>query len=314
MLSAVDDWPSFDPFTVGEDHPVGGWESVGATPAYLDRSLRPPDPPPPTPPSHPARRSSWFAVALVLASIVAGTASGWVAGRVSASRATTTAATMAPVSYVSTGSGLDVAAITRAITPSVVSIDSVVQYQRGPFVSQGTASGTGIVLDAAGTIVTNAHVVAGATSITVTLDGEDSPRVATLVASDPSHDIAVLRVTDTRGLLPAPLGTSADVVVGDQVVAVGNALALEGSLTVTSGIISALDRTIDTESGTFPGLIQTDAAISSGNSGGPLLDASGRVIGVNAAVATGGAGVSASNIGFAIPIDEVVRVVAALVG
>ncbi len=306
------DWPAFDPFT-DEDAPdpaSGSWQAVGLSGAEPD-----PEPPPP-PPAHPVRhRLPWPAVAVVLTSIVAGTASGWVAGRMSASRVTPAAvAAVAPVSYVSGGSGLDVAAITQAITPSVVSIDSVVEYRRGPWVSQGSASGTGIVFDTAGTIVTNAHVVAGATSITVTLDGEDTPRAATLVASDAAHDVAVLRVADAHGLVPATLGTSSAVVVGDQVVAVGNALALEGSLTVTSGIVSALDRTIDTQSGSFSGLLQTDAAISSGNSGGPLLDAAGRVIGMNAAVATGGGGISASNIGFAIPIDEVRQVVAALVG
>jgi putative serine protease PepD len=96
--------------------------------------------------------------------------------------------------------------------------------------------------------------------------------------------------------------------VGDQVVAIGNALALEGGPSVTLGIVSALDRAIERRSGTLAGLIQTDAAISSGNSGGPLVNAAGEVVGVNTAVASGGAGVEAANIGFAISIDTATEV------
>jgi putative serine protease PepD len=130
-----------------------------------------------------------------------------------------------------------------------------------------------------------------------------------VVASDAEADLALLRVSDTDRLVPAPLGSSADVQVGDQVVAVGNALALEGGMTVTQGIVSAVDRSIETEAGTLAGLIQTDAAISSGNSGGPLVNAAGEVIGINTAVATSGGGVSASNIGFVISIDTAQSVV-----
>jgi S1-C subfamily serine protease len=266
-----------------------------------------------TPPAFTRRRPGWLAAAVVVTAVIAGAGSGWVAGSLSSGRGTA-AAPVVPASLITTGDSLDVSAIVGEITPSVVSIDSVVSYRQGPFVTQGTAAGTGIVIDGNGTILTNAHVVEGASSIAVTLDGEDSPRTATLLASDTTQDLAVLRVADTHGLIPAPLGSSAGVGVGDQVVAVGNALALEGSLTVTSGIVSALDRSIGTTSGTLSGLIQTDAAISSGNSGGPLVDAAGRVIGINTAVATGGRGVSASNIGFAIPIDHALEVAAALVG
>jgi putative serine protease PepD len=115
----------------------------------------------------------------------------------------------------------------------------------------------------------------------------------------------VLHVEDADGLVPASLGDPASVAVGDQVVAIGNALALEGGLSVTQGIVSALDRSIETEDGTLDGLIQTDAAISSGNSGGPLVDATGQVIGMNTAVAQSGDGVSAANIGFAISIEQI---------
>jgi putative serine protease PepD len=129
------------------------------------------------------------------------------------------------------------------------------------------------------------------------------------VAADAGADLALVRVADAEGMIAAARGGTEDVQVGDDVVAIGNALALEGGMTVTQGIVSALHRSIDTDSGTLDGLIQTDAAISSGNSGGPLVNAAGHVIGVNTAVAASGGGVSATNIGFAISIDHASSVV-----
>ena len=274
--------------------------------------------PPPSPPPPPARRAGWRAAilaAVLVFSIAGGTAAGYIAGTAGAQRVEATATTAAEsTSLTPTTGSIDVAAIVAAVEPSVVSIETTVQVRRGPFVAEGTGAGTGIVIDDQGTIITNAHVVDGATEITVTLDGEDQPRTAELIAADTENDIAVIRVSDTEGLVAAPLGASTDVAVGDEVVAIGNALALEGSMTVTSGIVSALDRSIETTSGTLDGLIQTDAAISSGNSGGPLVDASGRVIGINTAGATSGGGVSASNIGFVIPIDQALEIAAGLLG
>ncbi len=169
------------------------------------------------------------------------------------------------------------------------------------------STGTGVVIDGGGHILTNAHVVIDAVEITVTLAGDSTPRAATVVASDPSADVAVLHVEDSAGLVPAPRA-AAHPAVGEPVVAIGNALALEGGMTVTQGIVSALDRSIETDSGVLGNLIQTDAAISSGNSGGPLVDAAGRVVGINTAVASSGGGVEASNIGFAIAIDTAMTV------
>ena len=148
------------------------------------------------------------------------------------------------------------------LATSVVSIEPTVQARQGPFLTEGEG-GTGIVIDADGTILTNAHVVEGATEITVALDGYDEPRSATLTASDASADIAVLQVDDASGLVAAELADGTSTQVGDEVVAIGNALALEGSMTVTQGIVSALDRSIETSNGTLTDLIQTDAAISS---------------------------------------------------
>jgi putative serine protease PepD len=204
--------------------------------------------------------------------------------------------------------------VIAAVEPSVVSIETTIAVQRGPFSSTGTGAGTGIVIDAAnGYVLTNAHVVEDASSIEITVAGETGARDATIVAADTDADIAVVRVDDPSGLVAAPVAASGSLQVGDDVVAIGNALALEGGLTVTKGIVSALDRTIETESGTLEGLIQTDAAISSGNSGGPLVNAAGDIVGVNTAVATSSSGVEASNIGFALPIDDAMAIAQSLV-
>lgn len=212
----------------------------------------------------------------------------------------------------SPGSTFDIATIVDAIGPSVVSIRTTTNVQRGRFVSSVQGAGTGIVIDDDGLVITNAHVVHGATTTEVALDSDDRPRTATVLAADPTSDIAVLRVDDHEGLVPATAADASTLAVGDPVIAVGNALDLDGSMTVTAGIISALDRSIDTSNGRLGDLIQTDAAISSGNSGGPLVNAVGEVIGVNTAVAASYGGTQASNIGFAISIDTALRIAADL--
>ncbi|MEZ5226253.1 MAG: trypsin-like peptidase domain-containing protein [Acidimicrobiales bacterium] len=196
---------------------------------------------------------------------------------------------------------MNTAAVVAAVEPSVVSIETVVSSGRGRWAVTGTGAGTGVILDAEGHVLTNAHVIEGASEISVTIG--DDVRSATVVGSDTAADVAVLLLDDPTGIRPATLATTS-AAVGDDVIAVGNALALEGGLTVNRGIVSAIDRSIDTSSGTMAGLLQTDAAISSGNSGGPLVDTNGRVIGINTAVAASGSGVQASNIGFVIPIDQ----------
>lgn len=204
----------------------------------------------------------------------------------------------------SAGSEIDAAVVLEKMKNSVVAIQAKVISYDGPWASEGESAGTGIVIDDSGNILTNAHVVAGAQTLTVTLPGSTKTRTATLVGSDSSKDLAVIHVADTTGLRAADLATSGDVEVGEGVVAIGNALALKGSLTVTEGIVSATDRSIRTSSSQLTGLLQTDAAISSGNSGGPLVDANGAVIGMNTAVASSSGHTQASNIGFAIPIDD----------
>ena len=172
------------------------------------------------------------------------------------------------------------------------------------------ALGSGFVIDKAGHIVTNYHVVEGARRVEVSFSNHDSVR-ATVVGSDPSTDIAVLRVDlGARALAPLLLGDSDSVRVGDSVVAIGNPFGI--ARTVTSGIVSALQRPFQAPNGyTIDRVIQTDAALNHGNSGGPLLNAAGEVIGVNSQIQ---AGIESNvGIGFAVPINTVKRIASQLI-
>lgn len=176
--------------------------------------------------------------------------------------------------------------------------------------SPGVGAGTGFLWDGAGNIVTNAHVVSGARGVAVRTTSGQTIK-ADLVGVAPNYDIAVVRVS-TLGPLPSPLpvGTSADLKVGQSVYAIGNPFGLDQSL--TTGVISALKRRMPTAAGReIADVIQTDAAINPGNSGGPLLDSAGRLIGVNTAIISP-SGTSAG-IGFAIPVDIINRVVPELI-
>ncbi len=174
-------------------------------------------------------------------------------------------------------------------------------------VPRGT--GSGFFWDDVGHVVTNFHVIAGASSARVRLnDGRDY--AATLVGASPEHDLAVLRIrVPLDRPQPLPLGTSADLRVGQKVFAIGNPFGLDWTL--TTGVVSALDRSISGDGRTIDHLIQTDAAINPGNSGGPLLDSAGRLIGINTAIFSP-SGASAG-IGFAVPVDTINRVVPELI-
>tara|TARA_Y100000739_G_scaffold225969_1_gene232732 strand:- start:946 stop:2145 length:1200 start_codon:yes stop_codon:yes gene_type:complete len=187
---------------------------------------------------------------------------------------------------------LDVKAVLAAVAPTVVQIE--IKTSDGVF---GGGQGTGFIISSEGQVVTNAHVVENATDIQVMLyDG--SVLEAELVQQDPTRDLAVLQI-EGEDLPAARLGLSADVEVGDEVLAIGNALGLGDTPTVTTGIVSALERELQLSGSRLTRLIQTDAAINPGNSGGPLVNANGEVIGVNTAIAG-----NAEGIGFAISIDH----------
>jgi putative serine protease PepD len=207
---------------------------------------------------------------------------------------------------VSNGSKLTLAELYRRAAPGVVEISAVRQTSDGfGFPSQSQASGTGFVIDPDGHIVTNEHVVDGAERVTVRFANGDEAR-ARVVGSDASTDIALLQLEGNRNLTPLELGSSESLDVGDAVAAIGSPFGLEGTL--TSGIVSALDRTIRAPDGfSIGGAIQTDAALNHGNSGGPLLDGQGRVVGVTSQIESESGG--NVGIGYAIPIETVKKVV-----
>lgn len=197
-----------------------------------------------------------------------------------------------------------IAKVAERLANSVVTISTIIADDAGG----GRGVGTGVVLTSNGEILTNAHVVEDASEVVVRFAGETEPRVAKVLASDAGNDLALLKV-DATGLVAATFAKPGSVKIGDTVVAIGYALALDGGPTVTSGIVSALKRTIETDSGALNSLIQTDAAISSGNSGGPLVNLKGEVVGINTAVARGDSESAANNIGFSISVDEVLIVI-----
>jgi S1-C subfamily serine protease len=172
----------------------------------------------------------------------------------------------------------------------------------GPMTQQGTATGSGFVIDKNGSILTNAHVVAGASKITVSFGNKESVP-AQVVGRDVNDDLALIKVNPSGlHLKPLALGDARSVQVGDPTIAIGNPFGLDRTL--TTGVVSALQRKIQAPNGfAISNVIQTDAAINPGNSGGPLLDAAGRVIGINSQIETGGNGEGNVGIGFAIPIN-----------
>ncbi len=250
----------------------------------------------------PARRwrraTAWSAAALTLAF-----AAGGLGAREAAPR------TVAPREALLPDEQAVVTLFERS-APSVAYITTET-VQRGLFGAQvGQGAGSGFVWDAAGHVVTNHHVIAGARRVFVQLDA-GQPIEGTVVGRAPEYDLAVIRLQRLpANLRPIPLGASRELKIGQTVYAIGNPFGL--TRTLTRGLVSALDRDLPTSDvREITGVIQTDAAINPGNSGGPLLDSAGRLIGVNSAIRS--ASGSSSGIGFAIPSDLVNRVVPALI-
>jgi S1-C subfamily serine protease len=181
------------------------------------------------------------------------------------------------------------------------------------YIQAGDGSGSGFLIDGQGHVVTNEHVVEAGSDYTVRFGSDGDALPAKVVGEDPSTDLAVLKVDQSKlspETEPLQLASSADLRPGDAAIAIGSPFGLSG--TVTTGIISALDREIDSPNGfTIPGALQTDAAINPGNSGGPLLDAQGRVIGVNSQIASSSR--QSSGVGFAVAVDTVKEVVPQLI-
>jgi 2-alkenal reductase len=205
-----------------------------------------------------------------------------------------------------------VIALFEATAPSVASITTQIVQRNGIFGAQQVAegAGSGFVWDASGHVVTNDHVIQGASRVLVQLDAGD-PIEARVIGRAPEYDLAVVRLSRPPSKLrPIPVGSSAELRIGQSVFAIGNPFGLQRTL--TRGIVSALDRELPTAGfREVAGVIQTDAAINPGNSGGPLLDSAGRLIGVNSAIRS--ASGSSAGVGFAIPVDLVNRIVPLLI-
>ena len=199
---------------------------------------------------------------------------------------------------------MNVADVLSKIQPSVVTITAITESGMNP----GRATGTGVVITSDGDILTNDHVVNGADTVSVLFAGSIDPIPATVLAVDVGNDLALIHV-DKTGLTPAVFADPKSMDIGDEVVAVGFALDLDGGPTVTRGIVSALNRTIVSGDGALDGLIQTDTAISSGNSGGPLVNTRGQVVGINTAVFQSSSEVAANNVGFSISVAEALPVI-----
>jgi len=283
----------------------------------FDRPLPPPPPPVFTTPPPPRRGR--FAATVLAGALVLGGGAGVggaaaydaLSGDGGSTGGGSVARTVSPV--VATGDAPaaegSVQQVAAAVLPSVVKLDV-----RG---QQGSGSGSGVILSSDGEILTNDHVASLAGEggeITVSFDdGSEAP--AEVIGTDPLTDTALIQAQGVDGLTPATLGTSGEVAVGEQVVAIGSPFGLDA--TVTSGIVSALNRPVDVGSDedgnttAYPA-IQTDAAINPGNSGGPLVDLSGHVIGLNSSIrstSNGSSEAGSIGLGFAIPIDEILPVV-----
>ncbi|MEO3846920.1 trypsin-like peptidase domain-containing protein, partial [Streptomyces sp. B8F3] len=248
--------------------------------------------PTPTPPPAPRRAANRALAVAVVAAVLAGGAAGFAAGEIRGPGGGEEAAAGAPPAAAGRNpGGLD--SVAARVLPSVVSVQA------------GERQGSGFVFDDRGRILTNAHVVGAATDATVVL--HSGRRVdAEVLGRDTGRDVAVLEVTGAYAPRALPMGRSADLSVADSVLAIGSPLGLSG--TVTSGIVSAVDREVSLGGGAQQRAVQTDASINPGNSGGPLVDARGRVVGINTAIASLGRGSGGSiGIGFAVPVEDAVR-------
>jgi putative serine protease PepD len=314
----VEDDPTIqvDPDPTNPQH-----DPVTADVAPVEPSEAPRDTEPDTEPDaapEPAAAPGWpwgrLGLLAAVAAVIGGLVGGGLVTALDDDPPANTAATR------STGAGIvakprDIHGIIAKVEPGVVAIrteafDPRDLFQRFP----QRGAGTGIVITPNGEVLTNAHVVPeGTTSIKVTLDGERDARDADVVGRRADDDIALLKIRGASNLATVQLGDSSKLLVGDSVVAIGNALALPGGSTVTEGIVSALGRELDAGEGrTLTNLIQTDAAINPGNSGGPLVNADGAVVGINTAVIQSSGNELAQNIGFAIAIDTVKPLLAEL--
>jgi len=266
------------------------------------------------PPARRRRGTFWRATAIALAGAVVGGAAVYVgvpAYRVGA--AGFAQITTVPVTAAEESAGAPAVAVYKAMSPSVVLVQNNTTVSSYYGNQSQTAWGSGVIFNSNGYIVTNDHVVAGATSVSVTLkDGSTYP--ATVVGGDASTDIAVIKINAGKPLPAATFANSSDVVPGELAIAIGNPLGPQFQQSVTTGVVGAVRPMLygyNTQTQRVTEMIQTDAAINPGNSGGALFNAQGQVIGITSmkVAQTGEAGVSATGLGFAIPSNTVEQIV-----
>jgi S1-C subfamily serine protease len=248
------------------------------------------------------RRIRW-ALAALTASVAIAAGGIWAQGATRTTQATGRTAAATPVR----NKNLSAAAVADQNDAAIVDVITTLGYQNGQ------AAGTGIVLTSSGEILTNHHVIQGSTSITVKVSNSSQTYKATVVGFDATDDIAILQAAGASGLATAPLGNSSAVAVNQSVVAIGNALNKPGLPTVTEGTVTQLGRAISVsgDNGTteqLKNLLETSAPLQPGNSGGPLFDTAGEVIGINTAASAGNIPTQGTNDGFAIPINDAVTI------
>ena len=276
-------------------------------------------PTPPPPKRHPRRLVTILLVTLLLSVIAVGvsriiwpalgTSPPWAVSSASpAASPPSRPPTVAPPVTPSTASTLDLSVLAAGVDPAVVDINT----ELGD--SNGQGAGTGIVLSPSGEVLTNNHVINGATSITATDVGNSRTYAATVVGYDRSHDIAVLQLRDASGLQTASIGDSSGVAVGEQTAPIGNAGGRGGTPSVAAGTVSALGQTVTVSDGSsgsaeqLAGLIQVAADVQPGDSGGPLVDTAGQVIGIDTAASAGSRWQPSGGVGLAIPINDAVAI------
>jgi len=313
-------WPDQSARATGHAHVpaigAGGWQPTeSAVPTWHPADPTAPHPAtspyPATMVAGPSRRSGrvarWLTAGVAGAVLVAGAgvAGGLAVHALDHSSSGTSTSVSAVATNSTSGGSVTAAAIVAAVEPSVVTIAAQSQG--------GTSEGSGVIVRADGMVVTNYHVISGAAgTITVTFhDGTSG--TATVVASDPTNDLALLQVAGASGLTPINLADSSGVQVGDDVIAIGNPLGL--GISASEGIVSALDRPVTISTGSQGRgavassvsykAIQTDAAVNEGNSGGALVNANGQLVGITSAIATSGTSTGNLGVAFAIPANQV---------
>jgi S1-C subfamily serine protease len=280
--------------------------SAESTPAP-ESYWAPPPPPPPPPHSGEPHLWRWIVLSFVIAAIAAGGSGigvGW--GLAKAFRTATPVVVQSPIAITtpstapSSGGSLDANSIAANVDPAIVDINTIV--------GSGQAAGTGQILTSDGEVLTNNHVVDGSTTISVTIAGHSGTYTAQVVGVAPSADVALIQIEGVSGLPTVTLASSSTLQVGDAVVALGNALGLGGTPSVSTGTVTALDQTITASEGgsqseQLTGMIQSNASISPGDSGGPIVNSAGQVVGMITAGDVSRFGSQASTVDYAIPSD-----------